>query len=234
MVYARIAVLLAVVVCVQAQLKILPYGDSNTQGGFLNQGSYRTQLGLLLKGNYDPTTTSKPVVSFVGSQYAYGDHEGHSGWKTTDLIRINTWVLQHYSPDYIMLEIGTNDFYFNRTIQETVGNMTVLLNDIFTINSKITVLVGAVFHIIPDRCKDYIMGACPPNMEENIEGYNKQLPGIVNTFKGRGYNIYFVDIPAEAGLVPDDYWTWGIHFNVTGYAKIAQVWYKHLAPLLPK
>jgi len=213
-------------------IKVLPFGDSNTQGGFLNQGSYRTQLGLNLKGDYDPVTTQRYLVNFVGSQYNYGDHEGHSGWKTTDLNGIADWVLTRYQPDIILLMIGTNDFYFNFTVAQTYANYNTLLSSIFSASPKVKILASAVPHINATRCASYIMGPCPLNMEPNIEAFNLQLPNLIQQYVTAGHDIYFVNMPAEAGFVPSDYWTWGIHFNVTGYAKMANVWTKHLIPLI--
>ena len=96
--------------------KIMPLGNSITQGkgdpgtdpGMIYDG-FRNDLCLILNSNnwdYD----------FVGSQKDGNqseqfdvDHEGHSGWRADDLlVHIDSW-LATYSPDIILLHIGTND-----------------------------------------------------------------------------------------------------------------------------
>jgi hypothetical protein len=42
--------------------------------------------------------------------------------------------------------------------------------------------------------------------------------------EGRGRDIALHDVNEEAKWVAEDYWIWGIHFNATGFQKMADSW----------
>jgi len=92
-------------------VKIMPLGDSITRGsGSINTNGYRKPL-------YENLTDNGYNVDFVGSQndgvFDDIDHEGHGGW-TDSQIATNiynnggsNWI-STYTPDIILLHIGTN------------------------------------------------------------------------------------------------------------------------------
>lgn len=108
--------LLLLVAPVVGTVRIVPIGDSITQGTLQNDDglshpTYRYWLWQTLKSRgYD--------VDFVGSvdqpQLPYSfdqDNEGHDGYRTRDLLgtdRLKTW-LTGYSPDIAIVHLGSND-----------------------------------------------------------------------------------------------------------------------------
>src|ERR1700677_2887997 len=112
-----------------AAIKIMPLGDSITEGGYerrpgfpTTEGAYRTELvPRLLEVNHD--------ILFVGSHEAgpatlvQRHHEGHSGWRIDELIAgrvyarsyekgIEAW-LPASEPNLILLMIESNDIVQN-------------------------------------------------------------------------------------------------------------------------
>lgn len=61
-------------------------------------------------------------------------------------------------------------------------------------------------------------------MQANIVAYNKLLPAIAAEYVAKGFDMAVHDVNAEANFVDADYWIWGIHFNATGFQKMANVW----------
>ena len=65
-----------------------------------------------------------------------------------------------------------------------------------------------------------------------IQQYNAGIPNLVSTRAGQGKNISFVDMYSLAGLDTTansaDYSPDGLHVNLTGYSKLANVWFTAL------
>ena len=58
------------------------------------------------------------------------------------------------------------------------------------------------------------------------------MPALVSKWAALGHNISFHDPNIDADWVGDDYFTWGIHFSESGYAKIAKSHFAALKPVL--
>ena len=61
---------------------------------------------------------------------------------------------------------------------------------------------------------------------------DKALDAFLGLVADKGFAAHFHDPNPDCGFVADDYWTWGIHFTESGYAKIAASWWKALQPVL--
>ena len=98
-------------------------------------------------------------------------------------------------------------------------------------------LLSTVTPINATRCKYYHTarwhpGDCPSDMQANIRSYNTiHLPAVVAEYRARGHDIDLVVQPTN--FEGQDYWIWGIHFNTTGFEKIAAAWYKGLLRSTP-
>ena len=214
--------------------KIMPMGDSFTER---NDPGYRGYLWNKLKDN------GFSNIHFVGTGkaappniYAGGDpnHEGHSGatigpdksqWGNLYSTIPNA---MSQNPDIILLIIGVNDL-FNRVAGDGVDIATMnvrlsnLLDYIYSYNANVKILVSNL-----PPLQFAINGGYA-----NFDKYIKAIPGIVQQKQNEGRNCYFVDMNKETGYTLSDFNKDNVHPSASGYQKIANVWYNHLAPLLP-
>lgn len=217
----------------------MPLGDSITQWQCNNEssGGYRSFLGDSIKhGGYS--------FDFVGSQYDCGNHEGHSGWTIAQLEGIAATVLAAHTPDVVLIQAGTNDLFFNQpgysqgaNVTGTLARMDTLLNTTFTLLPRATVLVSGVTYINATLCANYSSAPwhppnCPPDMDAWIVQLNAALPALTSSYVTQGFNVSFHDPNPDCNFTAADYWTWGIHFQQSGFQKIAASWYTHLKPVL--
>jgi len=209
----------------------MPLGDSITQwhcdGG--SQGGWRSYLFNAARG-------AGFKFDSVGSQYDCGSHEGHSGWTVSDLLGIAPTTYADHEPDVVLIQAGTNDLYYTDSrganATGTLLRHDALLNTTFSLLPNVTVLLSGVTSINATRCETYPAGPCPTNMEENIETLNSLLPTLVAAYTGKGFKVFFHDPNIECKFVAEDYYTWGIHFSESGYAKLGASWWAHLKPVL--
>ena len=61
--------------------------------------------------------------------------------------------------------------------------------------------------------------------------YNAMLPSIASEYRARGHEVNVVVQPTD--FVASDYWIWGIHFNETGFEKIAGAWHSAIMKARP-
>lgn len=217
---------------IQSVVKIMPLGDSITNG-FSVAGAYRNQLCNLLAAN-----NLSSYVDFVGSQKTGtgydNDNEGHSGWAiaaipasgdiegkgrkglTTD---IDTWM-KTYSPDIVLLQIGTNDI--------------LSLYDLDNAPARLETLVDKILAKLPERGTLYI--AKIPYIAENAT-YNKtgksqtELNTLVDTYNNsvaalaekKGLTLVDINGCITLSDLKD-----GIHPTAAGYAKMGDLWYNTL------
>jgi len=150
------AVLLICMVELQAEepIKILPLGDSITQGT-VERPSYRKALWTMLQEH-------GIKVDFIGSHKAlHGssedaasdfdqDHEGHWGWEVNQIVDALPGWLQRYTADIALIHLGTNDFSRGEQINKTLEELQSVLGLLRMDNPNITILLA---EIIPIRFK---------------------------------------------------------------------------------
>ena len=141
-----------------AQVKIMPVGDSITQG-ISGECSYRRPLSqALIKNACD--------VEFVGSRTTAGtggtanvppipvcapqntDHQGVSGYRADQILNNSqydfTTELNNRQPDIVLLHIGSNDIFQNRTVSATVDRIDDIIDRVFQQRPSATVVVADV------------------------------------------------------------------------------------------
>jgi lysophospholipase L1-like esterase len=209
--------------------KIMPFGDSITQG-FDVAGGYRAPLfHLALAANHD--------ITFVGSANDYSvptvdgktfpkNHEGHGGYTIEGNNGIAQFVstsIPSYSPHIITLMIGTNDINGNNNLSDAPNRLGKLLDAIFMRDAKILVVLA---QIVPTRTD---------GTNNAVKTYNAAMPELVSTRVAKGQHIVLVDMykafTDDAGykqsLLADN-----LHPNQTGYNRMADVWFEALSPYL--
>ena len=209
--------------------KIMPFGDSITQG-YNVAGGYRAPLfHLALAANRD--------ITFVGSANDYSvptvdgmtfprDHEGHGGYTIQGNNGIAQFVdtsIPSYEPDIITLMIGTNDINGNNNLADAPNRLGELLDEIFMQDPNTLVVLA---QIVPTRTD---------GTNNAVQAYNAAMPNLVSTRVGQGQHIVLVDMYTaftndanyKQSLLADN-----LHPNQAGYDLMADVWFQALSPYL--
>lgn len=194
-------------------LRIMPLGDSLTDGETV-PGGYRVELwSRLMADNLN--------VDFVGSQVngppelRDRDHEGHSGWRIDQIAGSAGLWLRTYKPQIVLLLIGTNDMSQDFDVGGAPARLSALLDQIHQEAPDAAMVLASL-----PRVAD-------PAVTQRIQTYNDAIPGITSS---KGWLINYVDLFGaiqSADLHPD-----GVHLTAEGYAKMANVWYSALQPLV--
>ena len=198
-----------------AELKIMPLGDSITEGGYNSpanvyhsqDGGYRLPLVLqVLK--------VRPDTLFVGSLengpnfMPQRHHEGHSGWRIEQIsAQIDGW-LKTYQPDVILLMLGTNNMWTEATRTPAVSYYETLLNQIAGDLPQTRVYAASIINT----------NNTTTNFE--IADFNLKIEALV---KKQGRNFIWVDMNKQTNFKATDL-TDGVHPNASAYTKIGDIW----------
>jgi GDSL-like Lipase/Acylhydrolase family len=206
------------VIPVVMPIKIMPLGDSITDG-FRAAGGYRAPLYLWL-------ANSGFNFTFVGSQsdnsvsyLPYPDHEGISGSEINSVAAGFVGWGEAYTPDVILLLIGTNDYGYNDDTANATNRLDQLIELIAT-NQPNAKLVVANLTLRTDNA----------SAESAIETtFNPFVPGIVASHAAMGQKVYFVDMHSVLGAsdLAD-----GLHPDQIGYDKLAAKWFTAITNII--
>lgn len=219
-----------------AQTRILPLGDSITQGG---QGfaSYRYALWFQLEqAGHDVDFVGQQNTLFGGgapNAAAYPaylssfdrDHEGHWGWRTDEIAGIALAVASAAQPDIALVHLGTNDIgqqgvagvaNANTHLRSIVAQLRAAVPDV-------TILLARVIPIGPGT--SYAANAA------QVAPLNAVIDAIATDLDTPAARVLVVDQNAgfDVGTMMQ---TDGLHPNLAGEARIADVWRAKLATLL--
>ena len=218
-------------------INIMPAGNSLTQES--NPG-YRGFLYHLLD-------SAKYHFDFVGSKHdgmptsgGDPDHSGFGGyvigpnpskvddedpWKHGDILfhLDQGYQIMRNNADMIILEIGINDFFNDRTgyNPNLVGadRLDSLIAKMYKLNPKIVLLVSNL---------------TPVSWDPNFGSlYNSEVPAIVSKYKKLGHNCYLADLrnginwETKTDLSADQ-----LHPTTSGYTKMAKLFFSELVPIL--
>ncbi len=202
----------------QRTMRILPLGDSITNGG-AGYPSYRRSLWFMLRnGDYN--------VDFIGSQRGFSgpvsdylkdfdlDHEGHWAWEMGQLENsLPDWI-NNYTPDIVLLHAGTNDVARGQSHSSTISELNNIIDILRNKNANVVVLLAK---IIPMRNRD------TADFNEFIESFaaskTTTASPVVIVDQYEGYN------PSSDNH--DNY-----HPNERGEEKMATRWLNALEPYL--
>lgn len=203
--------------------KILPLGDSITDGVGGSGGAYRTEL-------FRQAIQNNKNITFVGSlvngpttidgRTFPRNHEGHSGWSINQIANIVPSPALNGDPDIILLMIGTNDSWVepNNNGPQAMAQR-----------------LGALIDKIVDRQPDALLAVAvitPRNdyAKQWADSYVAVIPGVVQERINQGFNVILVDqyrgFPSN-GLTSDN-----LHPNDTGYRFMGQTWYNAIKDYL--
>ncbi len=221
-----------------APAKILPLGDSITSDG---NDAYRNELkDQLVAAGYD--------FEFVGTQSdGAGNHEGHSGWESNDILthapdNLTTW-LQNYDVDVALIHLGTNDI-INRlsnagitdatpatNAQQTRTELEEILTKIKEKNNAASIFVAKILPLgtIKDANGNYT--PTPPNLAND---YSAPFNSLLTQAWAGNKAVSLVD-QYGAGFTASNMGPLLIHPNTSGEELMAKTWFYALkaAHVLP-
>lgn len=205
-----------------AQLQVLPLGNSITLG------SYRYDLWQMLIdegidfeyiGSVNSTPTSGGQLNawppYQG--HIFNDsHEGHSGWKSYDIINGSPWQpgagniynwLWGYTPDVVLLHIGTNDVT-HLSAAESAEYISEIIRTLQADNPNVVVFLAK---IIPRE-----------GFYNEVTALNILIDTVAENTRTATSCIHVVDQFSDFDLWADTYD--GIHPDRSGDIKMAQKW----------
>ncbi len=206
--------------------KIMPIGDSLTQGGYaqLQHYSYRGPLQAALRAKniqYDFVGSNNFPAGSLTEGADDHDHEGHVSFTigpdaAYDNISANlTTYLTNRNPDVILLFIGTNDVSFNagKPRYTAADKLTTLVSRIAVARPNAVILIAS---LLP---RPYALDADALQTLTDLNGRAAQLGNLSATDQ-----LVFVDLYTKSGVGSNTYYLDTVHVNALGAQKIADVW----------
>jgi lysophospholipase L1-like esterase len=201
---------------------VLPFGDSITfgvgsdaQGG----GGYRVDL-------FSRAVMAAKKLTFVGTQMNGPTtvagmpfpqhHAGYSGYTIAQITATNLFNPEvATAPHIVLLHIGTNDML--RSDGSTAPQrLATLLDDLITALPGSLIVVAKIIPLNSGMTQ--------------VTAYNSAIMPLVQQRIDAGKHVVLVD--QNTGFASTDLGSDGVHPNVTGYQKMAGVWYAAISALL--
>jgi lysophospholipase L1-like esterase len=225
-------------------IRILPLGDSITQGGrkIREEYTYRLPLQKLLAEGHYQTEFIGSLTTGLDTDFKWPDvngqpfqlhHEGHYGWKTAAVRdHLAEWMKTYPHPaDFALIHLGTNDQgaakgatdeaqkikLYQHDITEPLTDIIKMLREK---NPKVVVLVGQI---------SFNGGAAleiHPVVAEMVKQLNTEESPVIAVDHYKGWH----EDPKSAD--PDTF-DWA-HPNPRGQAKMAKAWFEAMKPYLDK
>jgi lysophospholipase L1-like esterase len=211
---------------------IMPLGDSITDGVPVG-GGYRVEL-------FRRATLDAKTVTYVGSRLngpasvngrAFPrNHEGYSGYTIDDapgragILPLVERALRTYTPNIVLLMIGTNDVTANLELAKAPTRLGLLLDRITTTSPEALVVVAKLIPSTDD------------GLNANIRAYNEGVAKVVSERLAEGKHVLLVDqydpFIRNASFKTQWMSDW-LHPTAEGYVAMAQVWYAAIKSFLP-
>jgi lysophospholipase L1-like esterase len=215
-------------------VRILPLGDSITQGGKTDREEYTYRHPLYFKlkaAGYD--------VDFIGSLKAGlqpgakwpdgpdgtpfdPDHEGHYGWKTAAVRdRLAEWMQAWpAAPDIALIHLGTNDQNAGDHTEAVVKPLKDIVAMLRGKNPRVVVLVG---HL-------NFNGGAALKIRPLVEAMAKDLSTTESPVVTVHHYQGWIEDPKREGT---DTFDWA-HPNPQGQKKMADRWFEAMKPFLDR
>jgi acyl-CoA thioesterase-1 len=218
----------------RATKNILALGNSITNGTN-KYNSYRRVLWQLLhKGNYN--------FDFIGSWNKHHgggnvpnpdfdmDHDGHSGWKASDILHPPDWDkergslyewIRSYSPDIVLIELGTNEVFQCITAQEAMHSIHAIIEVLRGKNPAVKIFLAQ----IPPLGAQWATQKLCNNTEyaQAIINFNKAIVQFAAKENTRTSPVIPVDQFSGVNTATDMYDD--IHPNDKGEREMAKRWF---------
>ncbi len=236
-------------------IKILCIGDSITDGYGI-AGSYRKFLyHELTEAGYSIDMIGDTNYNYMdtyygddGTSFQYdGDHAGHSGYTIVsyggrsgiyEQIQSSACV-PTYSPDIVILQIGTNDAIDNYELDSSGERLTTLIEYILAnLPSDSALFVTTIPDVEPNRSDVYSWfnnyrydsnwqqlsdADTAAAVQAGFDHYNSIVRSTVKSLQSKHANLYLGDVHSAitdtASQLND-----GVHPNNVGYARMGKYW----------
>ncbi len=207
-----------------AQIKIMPLGDSITKGaGSSDNGGYRDDLQLSL-------TSYSVNYNFVGSlsdgSGFQTNHEGHEGFTSGDILSNVSGWLTTFSPNYVLLIVGAND-------------VTEIANETLTIANSVNNIEGIVNAIHSHNASTHILiSSLTPRtdaLDSLTTALSHRIKYIYEDKKAAGYKIHYIgtgEMFRTYDAWGDDYMEDFLHPNDNGYNVIAKGFFHRMINII--
>ncbi|MBR4626424.1 MAG: hypothetical protein IKO47_01735 [Ruminococcus sp.] len=228
------------------KVRIMPVGDSITDG-YWEQGGYRKYMSCALteKGYNDvdivgPKGSDTETFDYRGKQVTYdGNYAGYSGYAIQEItgrmgiletLRSGDYI-KEYSPDIVLLQIGTNDIISNcnEGITDRLENLITYILDegcgtvyVTTIPDMDTASVSDWFWAYGDLLWNGTPAELAAAVQGYVDSYNNSIKELVPKMQAKGRDVRFADIHSVVDMTSDLYD--GVHPNEQGYEKMGLYW----------
>ena len=126
--------------------------------------------------------------------------------------------LEGYTPDIVLLHLGTNDVFDNQTTLSTISEIGQIIDVLRADNPTVVVLLAK------------ILPTLDPASNQRIDELNQQIDSIALLKSTPESPVVVVDQNLGFSASEDTYD--GIHPNLTGEEKMAQKWYDAIIAVL--
>lgn len=213
-------------------LKILPLGDSITRSDIYHLG-YRYYLWTQLVDagiDFDYVGSMKshfygdPDLPLHRGRTFDRDHEGHNGWDAELFLKgrpgkedenLTKW-LNHYTPDIVLMHVGTCDLIHRNSISDAVDNIEKIVEVLRADNPNVVILMAK---LIPS------MGG-----GEGISEMNAEIERLAVKKNKSDAPIVVVDL--NSGFDPHNDLFDRVHPNIYGNKKMAAKWFDAIQRVL--
>lgn len=217
--FSLTACLCAAAFTAPAQTRILPLGDSVTSS-FAPHSSYRYWLWhALIDSGYN--------VDFVGTQHGVTggepanadfdqDHEGHTGWTTSDALFVIDSIANATHPDIVLLDLGSNDVADEIPLENIVANLHEIIQHLRAVNPNVVIL----------------MARSTPSVGDNGRAMSRLRSAVKKVAKSEtqpGSKVIAVNLSGGFNAKKNTFD--GMHPNEVGEQKIARKYYRVLRKL---
>lgn len=230
-------------------LKVMPVGDSITDG-YWEQGGYRKYMWCALAEDgytgidlVGPKGSNSETFEYKGKQVYYdGNYAGYSGYAIQQMNGTearqgiletlqNGDYIRKFSPDIVLLQIGTNDILsaYNDGITDRLENLITYILDEGCRTVYVTTIPDIDVSLVSDWLWAYgevKWNSTPEAFAEIVQGhidsYNASIKALAAKMQGEGRDVRFADIHSVVDMKADLYD--GVHPNEQGYEKMGRYW----------
>jgi lysophospholipase L1-like esterase len=222
---------------------ILCLGNSITNGTSVFNSYRRGLWQMLHKGNYDFDLIGSWSKHHMGGEMPDADfdmdHEGHSGWTAADIFHAPNWDstrgniylwLEEYTPDIVLVELGTNDVFQCRKIPDVMKNFSDLIRLLRKKNKTVKIFFAQIPPLGPQWAEKKLCGN-DTSYDRSLRDLNKAIAIFVKNNSTISSPLFVVD--QHSGITAADQYD-DIHPNLPGEKIMAQRWFDAIRNYIKK